>query len=118
MKTNCRVLTHAVGLACLLFAGIGYAQGDCAMPQAPSVPDGRTATEAELVATVGEIKAFQEALINYRDCLQAEEEILGEDMTAEQQRELVTNFNDSVDSEEAVAAEFNEAVAAFKAASQ
>ena len=118
MKTNCRVLTHAVGIFCLLFAGIGFAQIQCVMPQAPSIPDGRTAAESELVATVGEIKVYQQELADYRECLQAEEDALGDNMTADQQRALVKNFNDSVDSEEAVAGEFNEAVAAFKAASQ
>jgi len=116
MNTNYRALAGAMGLCCLFVAGVGHAQVACTMPESPTIPDGRTASEQELVATVAEIKTFQAALADFRECLQAEEDGLGEEMTPEQQQSIVESFNSSVDEEEAVAAEFNEAVGAFKAA--
>lgn len=116
MNTNYRVLAGAMGLCCLFLAGVSHAQMACTMPESPTVPNGRTATEQELIATVAEIKTFQAALADYRECLEAEEAGLGEEVTPEQQQSFVKSFNDSVDEEEAVAAEFNEAVGAFKAA--
>ena len=116
MKTNYRVLAGAMGLCCLFVAGVSQAQIECEMPESPAIPNGRTATEQELVATVGEIKTFQAALAEYRECLQAQETELGDEVTPDQQQNFVQLFNSSVDEEEAVAAEFNEAVGAFKAA--
>lgn len=116
MNTNSRLLTGAMGLCCLLVAGVGQAQTECAMPESPTIPNGRRATEQELVAVVAEIKTFQAALADYRACLQAQEQELGEEITPEQQRTILRSYNESVDEEEAVAAEFNDAVQAFKAA--
>ena len=121
MNTNSRVLAGAMGLCCLFVVGMSHAQIvsaqiECAMPESPTIPNGRRASEQELVTAVAEIKTFQEALVDFRECLQAEERELGESMTPEQQRRIVKSYNDSVDEEEAVAEEFNEAAQAFKAA--
>jgi len=118
MKRNSHLLAGALGSCCLLVASLSFAQGECVMPEAPSIPDGANASEQELVGVAGEIKIFQQALADYRECLQAEEQELGDDATPEQKQGFVASYNTSVDEEEAVAADWNTAVQAFKAASQ
>lgn len=89
----------------------------CDMPGAPIIPDGNVASEDELIAAQSAMKMFQGSLISYRECIQGLEKLIdpeSETAVAEGE-ELLANFNKSVDAEEQVAAEFNEAVKAFKA---
>ena len=117
MRVAKDVFKIAIGLSILLTTQAVYAQTACVTPDAPTIPDGSTASEQELVATVGAFKAYQAELVEYRECLTAYEEDLGDDMTDEQQEMMVTDYNASVDSEESLAVQLNEAIAAFRAAS-
>jgi hypothetical protein len=107
----------AVGVGALFLAQVLHAQTECAVPDAPTIPDGSTATEAELVNTVGLFKAYQQELVEFRDCLTEYEEELGDDITEEQNAAMVQQYNSSVDTEESLAGELNEAIQAFRAAS-
>jgi hypothetical protein len=117
MKISRYAFQIIMSTSILLFAQIGHAQIGCATPDAPSIPDGSTASEQELVASVGAFKAYQEELIGFRDCLTEQEEEYGDDITDDQKDQIIGAYNSSVETEETLAGELNEAIAAFKAAS-
>ena len=118
-------------LTSLIFAGSALADGHlasehaekhpekaaCMMASAPIIPDGNVASEDELVAASGAMKAYQGKLQEYRDCMVGMEE--GLDAEAEDDAiklaEIRAKYDASVDAEAAIAEEFNLAVRAFKA---
>jgi hypothetical protein len=116
MRVAKDVFKIAIGLSVLLLTQVVYAQTACVAPDAPTIPDGSTASEQELVATVGAFKAYQAELAVYRDCLTTYEDDLGDDITDDQKNKMITDYNGSVDSEETLAVQLNEAIAAFRAA--
>ena len=115
-----RILKHAfklaIGVSILLAMQVTHAQTECAEPEAPSIPDGSAVSEQELVSTVTAFKSYQQELIEFRECLTTYEEELGEAITTQQKRGVVRNYNESVETEEALAIELNEAIQAYKAA--
>jgi len=117
MRVAKDVFKTAIGISILFVTQIVHAQTECVTPEAPVIPDGSTASEQELVNTVGVFKAYQADLVTYRDCLTTYEEDLGDDITDDQRAQMITNYNDSVDSEETLAVELNEAIQDFRAAS-
>ena len=110
------VFKLAIGVSILLVMQVTHAQTECAVPEAPSIPDGSAASEQELVKTVTAFKSYQQELIDFRECLTTYEEELGEEITAQQQRQVVRDYNESVETEEALAVELNEAIQAYRAA--
>jgi hypothetical protein len=49
------------------------AQADCAFPKAPAaIPDGKTASEAEMLAAMNAFKAYNEAVAAFGACLDEE----------------------------------------------
>ena len=49
------------------------AQADCAFPKAPaSIPDGKTASEAEMIAAMNAFKAYNEEVTAFGACLDEE----------------------------------------------
>ena len=101
-------------LLCLAAMAQVHAQGTCTAPTAPTIPDGSTASEEQLIETVTAIKAYQDEQNAYRQCLATEESSLGESITPEQKGALLQSYNDSVAQEEQVVAAWNEALRAFK----
>ena len=104
-------------IAALLIATFSsQAFAECDVPASPIIPDGNVASLDELVSAQKAMKSYQTNLGGYRDCLKALEE--GLDVEAEgseeQTKMILTEYNASVDSEAAVAEEFNAAVRAFK----
>ena len=93
------------------------ALAECDMPAGPIIPDGNVASEDELVRASKAIKMFQESLIGYRNCLAEQEQALDPEAetTDEEKMAILENYNQSVEAEERVAGEFNEAVRAYKA---
>ena len=110
--------------AIILFSGHVLSQDSeavdsaaCEMPGAPIIPDGNVASEDELVAAQKAMKVFQGSLLTFRDCIAKEEKEIdpeSEEAPAMGQA-LLDQYNASVDAEENLAAEFNDAVKAFKA---
>lgn len=83
----------------------------CVLPAAPdAIP--ADATYDQLVAAKGAVAEFQKGLEVYRTCLQGAEG--STELTEGNKQALVASYNYSVDSEERVAAKFNEAVHAYK----
>lgn len=83
----------------------------------PIIPDGNIASKDELVSAQTRVKAFQEELLDFRECLlNAEEKLNPEGETYAQDKAALSARSDSsIDLENKVAAEFNEAVKVYKA---
>ncbi len=117
----------SVALLAAFAAGTAYA--DCKAPSAPrKMPNGKKATEEQMVEAHKAVKDFDAATNDYIACLQAEGEA---EMAKVEQREqdpkkkekqkekinsaMVKKQNAAVDVDKALAARFNEQVKAFKA---
>ncbi|MDZ7783357.1 MAG: hypothetical protein U5K56_10670 [Halioglobus sp.] len=113
----------------LTLAGLAFAAGaaqadDCAAPETPVVPDGKTASMEEMVAGQEEVKAFQTANLEYRNCLDpkivaATANVTAEDASKEdvaELKELNEAYNEAVTREEHLAEQFNTQIREFKAA--
>lgn len=82
----------------------------------PIIPDGNIATKDELIAAQKRIKVYQDSLLDFRECLTAQEATLSpeaEDYEA-QKAALVVRSDESIDLENKVAAEFNDAIKIYK----
>lgn len=91
------------------------AQIDCAKPEVPVVPDGATATEADLAEAGAAVRTFIEAGQGYLACLEEKEAAYGDAITAEQQSLINAIYNATVETMETAAAQYNEAIGIFRA---
>ena len=107
-------------LGCVALAG---AHAECVYPPAPTaLPDGKTATEAEMMAGMQAVKAYDKAVNEYLSCLDAEKqqrlEAMGPDAPKEQIRQINAihskRYNAAVSELEQRAAQFNEQVRIYK----
>jgi hypothetical protein len=96
----------------------------CTYPKAPeSTPDGNTATLEQMVAAQKAVKAFDQEIVAYTNCIKLEHdatmakdgEKLSEEQKAEMSRVQVQKHNAAVEESESVAARFNEQVKVYKA---
>lgn len=108
-------------MAFLLFSG-GVDASNCVEPSAPSIPEGSTASMDEMIEAQTAVKTYQTAMGNYRRCIENYMNSIDEAFK-EGDKEAAADylnhnrrFNDSVNSEEQVAQEFNVAIRAYKAA--
>ncbi len=104
------------------FAGPVYA--DCSYPPPPEhLPDGNTATMAEMVAGQKAVKEYDGQINAYNSCITLERDDAiakaGDKLTAEQKAEMdkvvVQKHNAAVDQLQSIAERFNEQVRVFKA---
>ncbi len=113
---NRKLLT--IGAAFALAFGVATAQAECAFPKAPaSIPDGKTASEAEMVAAMQAFKAYNDEVNAFGACL--EEETKSKAAGTAQLMQLKTmqtkKHNAAIDELQAKAKLFNEQVRVFKA---
>jgi hypothetical protein len=87
----------------------------CTFPQAPSVPDGSTASEQEMLDASAAVKAFVAESTKGRECLDAAKQALGEEITEEQLTTYTSTYNTAVDAEVQAGDAWNQAVRAYKA---
>ena len=113
-------LKHLIATSLLVSAPTFAAT--CEMPEAPELPDGNEATMDEMISGQQAFKGFQSDAQAYRDCV---DETMGEMKAAAEEGEetavakyaaAVEAYNGSVAAEEKLAAEFNAAIRAYKAA--
>ena len=99
------------------------AQAECTYPQAPAaLPNGKTATEAEMVAGMQAVKAYDKAVNEYLACLDNEKQAtitsMGADAPKDQLEQINSihnkKYNAAVQELEQRAANFNEQVRAYK----
>ena len=98
----------------------------CSYPTAPTkIPDGATATLAEMVAAQKAVKQFDEQINAYTACIKLEEDAQlskgGDKLTPEQKKSIeqqqALKNNAAVDEDQAVADRLNEQIRIFKAKS-
>lgn len=113
------------GLALLFFVGAtlpALAQADCQPPIAPVAPDGRTSTQAQMMAAVTDAKNFisqsdvyQQCMVDYvkaqKDAATKDKRPFDKFIESDAMKKIDENQSDKVK----VGAEINGAVAAFKA---
>lgn len=112
---NRKLLT--IGAALALAFGVATAQAECAFPKPPAtVPDGKTASEPEMVAAMQAFKAYNEEVNSFGACL--EEETKSKAAGTAQLMQLKTmqtkKHNAAIDELQAKAKLFNEQVRVFK----
>lgn len=86
----------------------------CRFPDAPQIPAGVSATEADMAQAGSDVREFVSAIQSSLECLSTAEESMGEEITEDQQAQLVAIYNNGVDQMNAVAENYNEQVRAFK----
>lgn len=110
--------------ASLLLAPVSFAESDSASgevveecgeaPEQPTIPNGRQASEEEMIAAQKAMKGFLAEGNDYIECLNKLERSWGDDATDEQKAVVIIFNNKIVDDQQAVADLFNAAVRAFK----
>jgi len=107
-----RISLLIVAVCAAALTPVAYAA--CAYPEAVVVPDGATSTTEEMVDGQTRIKQYMAEMEAYLDCLDQEEADLGREPTPDEMTFHNQRHNAAVDAMEAVAAEFNEQVRAYK----
>lgn len=87
----------------------------CKFPEPPTIPSGAEATEAEMGEAGANVREFVAEVQSSLACLSEAEQAVGEEITEEQQAELVAIYNNGVDQMNSIAENYNEQVRAFKA---
>ncbi len=112
-------LTKTRLLAILTFASLSLsAQADCVYPKAPaSIPDGKTATEAEMVSAMTAFKAYDADVKAFGACLDEEtkQKAAGTAQLMQIKTMQSKKLNAAVEELQSKAKEFNEQVRVFKA---
>ncbi len=117
--------------ACMGLCAAGSAYADCTYPTAPDkLPDGRTATMAEMVTAQKAVKQFDSDINAYIACIKLEYDDSvkkvavkpGDKPTPDQQKAIdqlqavqIKRHNAALDADQAIADRFNEQVRIFKA---
>jgi hypothetical protein len=113
-------------LAAALILGSSATLAECVAPEAPSLPDGSSATMQDMIAGQKAVKAYQAENISYMSCV--EEQIAAaeassttgtkeEKAAAEAAKEKAEAiYNSAVSVEEEVAGQFNTEIREYKAA--
>ena len=116
----------AAGLLCAVLQAAGVqAQGECASPEMPEMPDGASASLEEMLDGQKAVKTFQAANMDYMQCLEArftaaKEAVQdgGDRDAAAVYEEAVEAYNAAVNAEEEVAGQFNVELREYKAANK
>ncbi len=127
MKFRSTVLSASLAIAALGLAA--QASAACSYPKAPeNVPDGSKATKEEMLAGMKTMRAYNDLIAKYTDCLKTEHDAavakidpgLAQDKKDSQKADLdkvLMQKNDSaVDEASAVTGRFNDQIKAFKTA--
>lgn len=112
------IKTSLLSLAGMLVLATA-AQAECVYPKAPSsVPNGSTATEAEMTTAAAAFKQYNADVTAYLACLQDETTAKSAGVSAGQAMQIKSmqskKHNSAVDELESNVAKFNEQVRAFK----
>jgi outer membrane murein-binding lipoprotein Lpp len=118
-------IASALVLAGMLIAG--FANAECVYPKAPaSIPDGKTATEEEMVTGMKAVKEYNGQVTAYLNCLDMQMQTDISAAGAEAPRETIAQIkainakrhNAAVEELESHATRFNEQVKAYKGKSR
>jgi len=95
------------------FAGSTLA---CDYPRLVAVPDGANSTIEQMVAAQESVRTYMEGMDTYLTCVNGELDAAGDDAPEEFKAIMVSRHNAAVAEMEAVAASFNDQIAAFREA--
>lgn len=112
---NRKLLNVGAALALAVFSVA--AQAECAYPKAPAtIPDGKTASESEMVAAMQAFKAYNEEVNAFGTCLEQEtkEKAAGSAQLMQLKTLQAKKHNAAVAELQSKAKEFNEQVRIFK----
>ena len=110
-------------LVCIASLSFGVSAGDqksdekgnqCHIPEKPGIPNGRTATEPEIVQAQKKVKAYIKKGEQYLQCIASLEQHWGENVTPEQKQGIIALHNGMVNAMEFVANAFNSEVRVYK----
>jgi hypothetical protein len=104
-------------LAAVSLAWSFSAHAECAFPKPPaSVPDGKTASEAEMVAAMSAFKAYDAEVVAFGQCLEQEtkEKAAGSGQLMQLKTMQMKKHNAAVAELQEKAKQFNEQVRIFK----
>ncbi len=109
-----------------MLAGSVAMADDCKLPKTPDLPDGATATKAQMLEGQKAIKAYQSGMFDYRSCLEKVIEQAKADAAVADEASLAkaqeaynsasTRFNEAIGLEQEVAGRFNTEIRKYKAA--
>lgn len=100
----------------VLASGLASAGFACDYPALVQVPDGASATIDQMVAAQESVKTYMADMDAYLTCVNEELAAAGDDAPEEFKSIMVSRHNAAVTEMEAVAASFNEQIAAFREA--
>jgi hypothetical protein len=109
-------------LLLITLLAVGPAYADCTYPKGPDkVPDGATATRAEMLAAQKQMQAYNDEVKKYQDCLQADYDSAvqkaGDSLKKEQKESMykimVQKSNSAQDEVETLTQRFNEQIRAY-----
>ncbi len=103
-----------VFLGILAATALQSALAACEYPGEISIPDGASATEAEMKAASQTMKQYMATVESYLACLDEEEKGLGDTVSEEQKKLHTQRHNAAVDALNAVAGRFNEQLRIYK----
>lgn len=106
--------TFAVGAQDATGTASGEAAQKCKVPDRPEIPNGRSATEEDMLGAQTKLKAYLASGEAYLGCLDTMKTGWGEAATPEQLEIHVLLYNRMVDEMQATGDLFNQAVRAFK----
>jgi hypothetical protein len=88
----------------------------CDYPPLVAVPDGENSTIEQMVAAQESVRTYMEDMDTYLMCVNGELDAAGDDAPEEFKAIMVSRHNAAVAEMEAVAASFNDEIAAFRSA--
>ena len=100
----------------ILASGFVGATLACDYPPLVAVPEGATSTIEQMVAAQESVRNYMEGMDTYLMCVNSELDAAGDDAPEEFKAIMVSRHNAAVAEMEAVAASFNDEIAAFRAA--
>jgi hypothetical protein len=100
----------------VIASGLASASFACDYPALVAVPDGTKATIDEMVAAQASVKAYMENMDTYLSCVNQALDAAGDDAPDEFKSIMVSRHNAAVAEMEAIAASFNDQIAAYKKA--
>ena len=109
-KKKLLIIITLMAFSSMTFAGCNYPKKKF------DVPSGKKATEAEMIETMGKVKQFQADLAVYRTCLDDELANISPELESYEEIERMNaqKYDASVEDEQSLAEEVNEAVRAYK----
>ncbi|WP_119677303.1 hypothetical protein [Indioceanicola profundi] len=94
-------------LAAALFIAPATAMAECTLSSAPQIPDGASATDAEMVAAQQAVKSYLTETQEFLGCLEAESR-------GRTTSDFTKRYNEASERMEKLAADFNKQLRAFK----